>query len=73
MVAAASPPRARGAGFGWYYLTTGLGALGASVLFGWLWEVAGREWAFLAAAALTAAGVVGWLCLGGRRPDAAAS
>jgi MFS family permease len=48
----------RGAAFGWYHLSVGIGALPASVLFGWLWTVWGPRAAFGAGAGLAGAAAV---------------
>jgi MFS family permease len=47
-----------GTAFGAFHLVTGLAALPASVLFGYLWSVGGAKTAFLAGAFLAAVGVV---------------
>jgi MFS family permease len=54
LVAAVAPPEQRGAAFGAYHFTIGLGALPASVLFGVIWQRFGAETAFLIGAALAA-------------------
>ncbi|MCA9604723.1 MAG: MFS transporter [Myxococcales bacterium] len=64
LVAELVPGGKRGAGFGWYHLVAGIGGLGASLIFGALWDALGSREAFLTAAglAVTAAvllGVVG--------------
>jgi MFS family permease len=58
LVADLSPASLRGTAFGWYNAVTGFGALGASVLFGLVWEWRGPDAAFGlgAALALAAAG-----------------
>jgi MFS family permease len=58
LVARLSPARGRGTGFGWYYLTLGLLALIASVLFGAIWDLFGNRAAFLTSAGLAAAAIV---------------
>jgi MFS family permease len=60
LVADLSPVALRGSAFGVYHAVTGFGALGASLLFGAVWEWRGAEAAFLlgAALALTAAGLL---------------
>ena len=52
LVADLTPPDARGAAFGWYNAVLGFGALGASVMFGALWEVFSPAAAFLTGAGL---------------------
>lgn len=49
----------RGAAFGWYYLAIGIGALPASILFGWLWTAWSPAAAFATGAALALAAAVG--------------
>ncbi len=51
---------AQGAAFGWYNAVLGFGALGASLLFGFLWESLGPATAFFTGAglAVTAAGLL---------------
>jgi len=51
-VAALVPERMRGLGFGGYHGAVGLGALPASLLFGWLWSGYGVAFAFSVGAAL---------------------
>ena len=46
LVADIVPATRRGAAFGWYSLTIGLGALPASLMFGFIWERAGAATAF---------------------------
>jgi MFS family permease len=46
MIADLSPERLRGSAFGLYHLAVGLGALPASLLFGWVWERFGDPAAF---------------------------
>ncbi|MCB0218060.1 MAG: MFS transporter [Chrysiogenetes bacterium] len=53
----------RGTAFGWYYLTVGLLALPASILFGVLWESVSSKAAFLTGAALAGAALVALLGL----------
>jgi MFS family permease len=59
LVARWSPAGARGAGFGWFNLAIGLGALPASLAFGWIWDQPGlgplAAFGLGAALALTAA------------------
>jgi MFS family permease len=47
-----APRRLRGTAFGYYYLVTGLGALPASLLFGWIGSLWGYPTAFMAGAVL---------------------
>jgi MFS family permease len=61
LVADLTPAQRRGAAFGWYNATTGVGALIASVLFGELYEHLGAPVAFMTGAAL--AGVAAVLLL----------
>ncbi len=49
----------RGTAFGWYNLAIGLGALPASVLFGYVWDHAGPATAFTMGASLACAAAVG--------------
>lgn len=49
-----APPQERGGAFGWYNFAVGAGALPASILFGAVWEKAGREAAFGLGAVLAA-------------------
>jgi MFS family permease len=53
LVADLAPSQAHGAAFGWYNAVLGFGALGASVLFGWLWQSIGPATAFLTGAGLS--------------------
>lgn len=48
----------RGAAFGWYHLSIGVGALPASVLFGWLWAARSPAVAFGVGAALAGVAAV---------------
>jgi len=52
------PADKRGTAFGYYNLVIGLGALPASVLFGWIWKVWGSSCAFLTGASLAAISAV---------------
>ena len=45
----------RGTAYGWFYLAVGIGALPASVLFGFLWDRFGPTMAFDVGAGLAAA------------------
>jgi MFS family permease len=57
LVADIVPRVRRGTAFGWYNLAIGLGALPASLIFGWIWDQRGSPSAFVfgATLALTAA------------------
>ncbi len=57
LISAVTPPEHRGKAFGFFHFAIGLGALPASLLFGWLWTSFGPTTAFLTGAglALTAA------------------
>lgn len=60
LVADFVPAARRGVAFGWFHLTIGLGALPASLLFGFLWDRFGASAAFLVGAAfagIAAAGI----------------
>jgi MFS family permease len=52
-------PERRGTAFGWYNLAIGLGALPASLLFGFVWDHAGAGTAFVMGASLALAAAVG--------------
>ena len=68
LVADLVPTDRRGAGFGWYNLAIGLGALPASVIFGVVWDRYGAARAFEMGAALSALAAVGLvLVMRGRR------
>lgn len=58
LVAEIAPRKGQGTAFGWYYLTMGLLALGASVMFGALWEYVNAATAFLTSAGLAVAATV---------------
>lgn len=63
LVADIVPAARRGAAYGWYYLAVGVGALPASLLFGYIWDRVGSSVAFgfgaaLALAAALALGLV---------------
>jgi MFS family permease len=58
LVADLTPAERRGAAFGWYNATTGIGALIASVLFGELYEHFGAPVAFITGAALAGVAAV---------------
>ncbi len=57
LVSELSPPRRRGAAFGWYHFTLGILTLAASVLCGLIWELAGSRAAFLTSAVLAVVAV----------------
>ncbi|MFP3942236.1 MAG: MFS transporter, partial [Thermoanaerobaculia bacterium] len=59
LVADLVAPERRGAAFGWYHLAIGVGALPASVAFGWLWHAWGPPVAFGVAAALALVAAAG--------------
>ncbi len=65
LVAALTPKGGKGVAFGWFHAVLGFLTLAASVLFGALWEYAGRRWAFLTGAVLGAIATL-WLLLAGR-------
>ena len=52
LVADIVPRARRGAAFGWYNLAIGLGALPASLIFGWIWDAYGAASAFVFGASL---------------------
>lgn len=52
LVADIVPTVRRGAAFGWYNLAIGLGALPASLIFGWIWDRFGSPNAFVFGASL---------------------
>jgi MFS family permease len=54
----------RGTAFGWYYLAIGLGALPASLLFGFVWDRAGAPAAFIMGASLALAAATGMTLVG---------
>ncbi|HET9013244.1 MAG TPA: MFS transporter, partial [Gemmatimonadaceae bacterium] len=64
-------PERRGTAFGWYNLAIGLGALPASLLFGYVWDHAGASTAFLMGASLALAAALGMLFVVPRRTVAA--
>jgi MFS family permease len=59
LVADVVPSARRGAAFGWYNLTIGIGALPASLLFGVLWDRFGAATAFSLGAGLAIAAAIG--------------
>jgi MFS family permease len=67
LVADLTPPHLRGASFGWYNAVLGIGALGASLGFGALWEAFGPRVAFLSGATLAIIATV--VLLAARLPD----
>ena len=61
LIADLAPPRLQGSAFGLYHLTMGIGALPASLLFGWIWQEYGDRAAFGMGASLAlAAGLFLW-------------
>ena len=52
-------PQRRGTAFGWYNLAIGLGALPASVLFGYVWDHSGASAAFLMGATFAGVAALG--------------
>lgn len=54
----------RGTAFGWYNLAIGLGALPASLMFGFVWDRAGAPAAFVMGASLALAAAVGMTLVG---------
>jgi MFS family permease len=73
LVADVVPSARRGAAFGWYNLTIGIGALPASLAFGVVWDRYGADTAFLLGAALAIAAAAGIVFVrpGRRRADIA--
>jgi MFS family permease len=63
MVSDVVPALRRGAAFGWFHLTIGLGALPASLLFGLLWDSYGVATAFMTGAALAVGAAVALLAV----------
>lgn len=61
LVADMVTPDRRGTAFGWYNLAIGLGALPASLLFGYVWDHAGAPAAFVMGASLALAAAVGMM------------
>ena len=49
----------RGVAFGWYNLAIGLGALPASLIFGFIWDKSSSQTAFMFGAGLALAAAVG--------------
>jgi len=66
LVADLVPPDRRGTAFGWYNLAIGLGALPASLMFGFVWDRAGAPTAFLIGASLALAAAIGMALVGER-------
>ena len=66
LIADVAPTDRRGAGFGWYYLAIGVGALPASVIFGLLWDRFGSATAFIFGAGLALAASFGLLLTSSR-------
>jgi MFS family permease len=66
LIADVAPTDRRGAGFGWYYLAIGVGALPASVIFGALWDRYGSATAFIFGAGLALAASFGLLLTSNR-------
>jgi MFS family permease len=60
-------PERRGTAYGWYNLAIGIGALPASLLFGWVWDRAGAPTAFAMGAGLALAAAAGMLFVVPRR------
>jgi MFS family permease len=61
LVADTSPPNIRGSAFGIFSLASGIAMLAASMLAGWLWDVAGPPATFWAGAAFALTGLTGFL------------
>jgi MFS family permease len=55
------PPERRGTAYGWYNLAIGIGALPASLIFGFVWDRYGAPTAFLMGATLALIAAVGLL------------
>ena len=58
----------RGTAYGWYNLAVGLGALPASLLFGFVWDRAGAPVAFVMGATIAAAAALGMALVGRATP-----
>jgi MFS family permease len=67
LVADLTPPHARGMAFGLYNAVLGVGALAASLLFGWIWTAASPAIAFGTGAALALVAAVLVVAAFGRR------
>ena len=59
LIADLVPLERRGTAFGWYNLAIGLGALPASLMFGYVWDHAGPATAFVMGASLALAAAIG--------------
>jgi len=57
----------RGTAFGWYNLAIGLGALPASLLFGFVWDRAGAPTAFVMGASLALVAAIGMTLVGRKK------
>lgn len=67
VVADLVPAEQRGRAFGWFNLALGIGALPASVVFGWIWQRWGSASAFeFGAGAAVVGAVMAWGALGGQ-------
>ena len=66
LVADTAPEASRGTAFGIFHLVTGIALLAASLVAGILWDWIGPSATFFCGAALTAAGLAGFLALGRR-------
>jgi MFS family permease len=73
LVADIVPRARRGAAFGWYNLAIGLGALPASLTFGWIWDTYGAASAFVFGASLALVAAVLMAVVAPSRPVAPAS
>jgi MFS family permease len=72
-VADLAPSGRRGAAYGWYNLTIGLGALPASLVFGLVWDAWGADAAFGMGAAFAMLAALGLTAFVAKRPSAAAA
>ena len=63
MVATLCPPQQRGAAFGWFNAAIGIGALPASLGFGWLYQNLGAEFAFGSGACLSLVAAILLVCV----------
>lgn len=72
LVARLAPKGDRGSAFGWYHLIVGVTTLPANLIFGWLYDHAGPEAAFLTSAGFAAAGLALFLILADPRARARA-
>jgi MFS family permease len=73
LVADIVPRTRRGVAFGWYNLAIGLGALPASLIFGWIWDNHGAPAAFVFGASLALFAAVLMAIVAPSRPRAAAN